>query len=157
MANRIELYKKTVDILFNAYFNGTLEHGNGCGCAVGNLVAAGMGYKMVIDCGSAAWENKRGEFSFPEWNNVHNMGERLNISKFYGEAAKQIKATGYYPSETLLIERFFEFAHRGNSEEDYMFNGLVAVLEALKQIHEITDEDLLTSSRKRFETVYATK
>src|SRR5688572_25079170 len=41
------LYHKTVDILVQAYFDDTLVSGHQCGCAVGNLVAANMGIRLI--------------------------------------------------------------------------------------------------------------
>lgn len=142
MAKNIELYNKTVDILYQSYFDDTLVHGNCQACAIGNMVAANTG-KRVKRFGSGyigvGWDH-----GASEWNLVfmtdHETLHQVRDPAFYdGEAKEQIDATGYHWEDLATIEYAFETADKGQSEEDYMFNGLVAVLEVLKQIHEIDD------------------
>lgn len=150
MSKNLELYNKTVDILFQAYFDDTLVHGNCQACAVGNMVAANTGkkvrrfekgYKGVgWDCGWTVWQC----VFMTDPGTLYQVKEPA----FYvGEAKFQIDATGYYWEDLAAIEYAFETADKGQSEEDYMFNGLVAVLEVLKQIHEIDDN---TDQLERF-------
>jgi hypothetical protein len=153
--NRIDLYNKTVDILFQAYFNDTLEHGNYCGCAVGNLVAAGMGKKIIRSSGQVDWLNDLDGGSL--WYDLIRGYIEYGGNEEREAATAQILSTGYSFDEITMIERSFEKAPFGNSQDDYMFNGLVSVLEALKQIHEIKDEHVTEVSRKRFADHYATK
>jgi len=167
MANRIELYNKTVDILYQAYFNDTLEHGNCCACAVGNIIAANMGktFERVFDTVAStrprerwAWVGEKypGEISrdFPDlrvergWGSVFYTNDegrqRFYIGKYFGKAAEQIDSTGYQVKELARIEKAFETVGGSQSPEDRMFDGLVAVLETLKKIHEIDDnEDII--------------
>lgn len=142
MAKNIELYNKTVDILYQAYFDDMLVHGNCQACAVGNMVAANTfkkvtkvsyGYKGVgWDYGCTVWQL----VFMTDPDTLHQVREPA----FYvGEAKEQIDATGYHWKDLAKIEYAFETADKGQSEEDYMFNGLVAVLDVLKQIHEIDD------------------
>jgi len=146
-----ELYKKTVDILFDAYFNDTLQRGNCCACAVGNLVAANMGIKfkpgMVV---RSAWEKD----AFPEWQWViwGYIGGDLETG------AAQVQATGYSVYELKKIEMAFESVvseENALPPEDNMFNGLVAVLEVLKQIHQVSEADEINN--ERFESHYKTR
>lgn len=158
MAKNIELYNKTVDILFQSYFNDTLRHSNCYACACGNIVAANMGYEFV--------PNKDKDDEYPAGNIMnyrqeivwHTTGgkyssgpdtwyDELSSDEYYENGRREIECTGYSVKEFYSIERAFEGAARGNSEEDYMFNGLVAVLEVLKQIHEIDDN---TDQMERF-------
>lgn len=137
IGNRPELYRKTVNILFDAYFNDTLEHGNPCGCAIGNIVASNLGFqfKMSGD-GRMIWKN-----GHPNW--------------YYkiGDADRQISSTGYSPKEVSLIEKRFEGVSRAPRKDERMFNGLVAVLDVLKQIHEVTEDE---ETLPRFKAHYAT-
>lgn len=163
--NRPELYNKTVDILYQAYFNDTLEHGNCYACAVGNMIAANRGYVFVIDKkaeGEPAlhwkgflpyrkdWTGPTAKSKTPQWIKVINT--RINEKD-----CAEIDSTGYTLNEISKIENEFEDADFGSSLEDWMFNGLCAVLEALKQIHEVTDEDLLQANNKRFADHYKLK
>lgn len=142
MAKNIELYNKTVEILYQAYFDDTLTHGNCQACAVGNMVAANMGIpvrRFHIGYMGVSWA--RGCNS---WHNVFMTEtdtriQLVRIENYSGDAKVQIDSTGYAWHELAAIELAFEKADSGNSEEDHMFNGLVAVLEVLKQIHEIDD------------------
>lgn len=146
------LYHKTVDILVQAYFNDTLQLGDCNACAVGNLVAANMGYKYTrcLD-----WENSTGAYVSTQWDEVHCVSHEPDMNNYFGEAKKQIDSTGYSPHETCRIEYAFEAAPIGNSNEDYMFNGLMAVIEVLDQIHENTDTSITTASKNRFDKTLA--
>ena len=152
--DRLSLYHKTVDILYAAYFNDTLRHNKCTACAVGNMVAANMGIEMNIDLenGAIYWAN-----CSPQWDNVFMTAQNkqwFNVDGYQGEAKRQIDSTGYSVVELAAIERRFESADRGNSDEDYMFNGLVDVLETLKQIHGIEDNE---PEVKRFREHHETK
>jgi len=142
-----ELYRKTVDILFKAYFDDTLEHCNTCGCAVGNLVAAGCGYEVgkrkadfLDEDTLVEWKTNQGaawSLLFCTSEMEGQVIDKLMLANV--EVMRQIDSTGYHWTDLARIEYAFETAPRGNTEEDYMFNGLVAVLETLKQIHEVDD------------------
>lgn len=154
-----ELYDKTVNILVDAYFNDTLEHGNCKACAVGNIVAANVGVKLV----------RRGFFLSKvepeswEHNKISNTGictqyamasGKLNIlpqnhETVFEIAKQQEVATGYTFKELGLIEEAFERVG-GKSEDERMFNGLMAVIEVLDQIHENKDEQVTKSSKQKF-------
>ena len=133
-----QLYNKTVDILVQAYFNDTLIHGNCASCAVGNIVAHNMGYTYTSD-------KKFWECSIPNWYDVFRA-----YQKYEGKAKKQIDSTGYTWQELAKVEKAFESAGKGNSGDDYMFNGLMAVIDVLDIIHENTDEKATTETKKRF-------
>jgi hypothetical protein len=141
--NRPELYKKTVDILFDAYFNDTLRHNNCMACAVGNIVAAGMGYEYD----GYIW---RGHIDFDYFRAV-KMGEVTELG------LAQVISTGYCVDELDRIESAFEGVYWETSEisgEGLMLNGLVAVLDALKRIHEIEDnEEEVTRFRNHYATL----
>jgi hypothetical protein len=155
--NRPEVYHKSVQILYDAYFNDTLRHLNCYACAVGNLIAGNNGWKFKkckpgsigrlqdINWGSApsAYCDEAGESS-AAWYRVVGLRERSDTGEL------QVKSTGYSIREARNIEFAFEKAEKGLGDEGWMYNGLVAVLEVLKQIHEVTDEDLIQANHKRF-------
>lgn len=150
--NKPELYQKTVDILVQAYFNDTLMHVNCEACAVGNLVAANKGIELKRGNHGVRAVGRPYECN-TEWFRAIGFGgfvypERMQIPA----VADQINATGYSLEEVGLIEAAFESAYRDNEDIDLeMFNGLMAVIEVLDQIHENTDQAVTTSSKQRFQ------
>lgn len=147
-------FEKTVDILVKAYLNDTLEHGNCTACAVGNIIAESEGTqpRKLKSFGMGefySWENK----VRPEWINVFctptaRSSQKINESSLFGEAKRQIDVTGYSYLELAKIEFAFE---RGNTlgyiqiddtpeKEQAMFNGLMAVVDVLAEIHGISLE-----------------
>ena len=161
-----QLFKHTTDVLFSAYFTNTLKHGDFCGCAVGNLIAAAMSIKVVPEItiehdglfGSAlGWESWE-----PLWDRVFFTGacdiQEINMEEYVDFAKMQIDATGYSVEQLAKIEHAFETAKEGENDEDFMFNGLTAVLDVLKHIHQATDDDLLPETmrfRNHYETLIA--
>ena len=147
-----ELYKRTVDILVAAYFNDTLEQGDPCGCAVGNIVAANMGIRVCKDdMGCLGW----GKDESPEWDKVANLGD-YTPTFYEGGAKTQIDATGYTAYEIHLIEKAFESTNWDSGGDDQkMFNGLMEVIETLDQIHENKDEVVTKESKEKFKRVLA--
>lgn len=146
------LYNKTVNILVDAYFNDTLVHCNCYGCAVGNLVAANMGLKYVGKGKKLRWRGVKSIYQgFPSknWIDVLQMGE-VNIEEYDGVAKMQIDATGYTPQELARIEHAFENEGIYQRNDQTMFNGLMAVIEVLDQIHENTDQTVTQSSKQKF-------
>jgi hypothetical protein len=133
------LYNKTVDILVQAYFNNTLEHSNCFRCAVGNLVAAANGYSTVPHVNS-----------WVQWPAIHLMSSDgdQSKSKYHNEeeGLRQLRSTGYTEFETAKIEWAFEMA---SQKGDYMFNGLMAVVDVLDKIHEV-NANQTEATKKRF-------
>lgn len=142
-----ELFDRTVGILVKAYFNNTLEHGDCCACAVGNLVCANM-YNGDV----RAWDNDYYGYFNENWSDVFmttNCNQNVKVEKLHGRAYEQIKSTGYDFMELAKIEFAFEtvkipvgeFGEEENSDE-HIFNGLMAVVEVLSEIHEATNEEI---------------
>lgn len=145
-----ELYHKTVNVLVDAYFNDTLEHNNCYACAVGNIVAAScdVGFRLST-LGSKIWDDY-----FPKWDDVFMTAygeQQIFLHRYYGEARRQIDSTGYKLGDLSKIEFAFETADRGKSAEDYMFNGLMSVIEALDEIHENNDTKVTETSKSKFQ------
>lgn len=143
------LYEKTVNILVDAYFNDTLEHDSCQACAVGNLVAAGMGFSYEGRLWSHATHVRTDNWSEVLWTGNESRERRLNMSRYTGEIKKQIDSTGYTVGELSDIEHAFETAPKGKSADDWMYNGLMAVVEVLQQIHECSEEET-TVAKERF-------
>lgn len=134
-----ELFQKTVGILVKAYQNDTLNLVNCAACAVGNIIAANMGFIC-----------KPSIFSFLDpvnnnvldtlWGNVIINEKFINYNDYVGKAKEYIDSTGYTPLELAKIEASFM-----NNSADFcggeIFNGLMAAVDTLMQIHEATTEE----------------
>lgn len=144
-------YKKfhhSVNVLLKAYLNDTLVHSNCYACAVGNLVADACGYVyakakdfptrqtgLLLHPDTLLWRSV-----LVEWNNVFMTSEgtqHVQHLEFDGEAKRQIESTGYDWRQLAAIEFVFETANKGKNKDDHMFNGLMAVVDVLAQIHNI--------------------
>jgi len=114
-------FNETVSILVRAYLNDTLIHGDCCACAVGNIISDGGKYHIRVDENCNTWFSACGASMIPQLNPDH----------------PDIIRIGYSCAEIVLIERAFEFCPRGNSNDDWVYNGLMAVVDVLAEIHEI--------------------
>lgn len=137
--NRPELYKKTVDILLDAYNNGDLVHGLCSHCAVGNIVRANNPHirkpEMIIDLFGmeGLWYRLK---DFPGY--VKGDGSAL-----LDAAIDQIDSTGYSVEEIFQIEEAFEgdkpeepqVLRRVTANKEEQFKGLTRVLKVLEEIH----------------------
>jgi hypothetical protein len=146
-----ELYHKTISILVKSYLENTLVHGNCQACAVGNLIAGNLNYKyskpIDEDLDQIKWDHCDSHRKEIFWYGVlGTAGGRsfLNLENYEGIAKSQIDITGYSPQELLLIENRFESTYKyfptDSERENMMYNGLMAVVEALGEIHEVSKE-----------------
>ena len=130
-----ELFDRTIGILVKAYQNDTLFHGTGCACAIGNLIAHGMGYKFtgnIFEINSIDWDSDADY----DWLTVHKFGKMLNYPTQAG--IKQLESTGYTIKQTCCIEDAFESVDK----KDYDgYLGLISIVDALMEIHEATSEE----------------
>lgn len=138
-----EKFHRTVSILVKAYLNDTLAHGACTACAVGNLVAENLNLKIS---NSLNWLDSKGQSICTYWDNVFMTPDglqRINPYSYRGEAKKQIDATGYTWQELARIEFAFEsapgFTSKKMDDEVWMFNGLMAVVDVLCEIHGMDD------------------
>lgn len=156
-------FEQTVAILVKAYFDNTLEHGNCAACAVGNIIASSIGAK--VSKSAYTWERKGIEI-IPIWDELFcsgGAGGQVVVPEEYkGWVKRQIDTTGYSWQELALIERTFE-KHSPFEVEDYgedednmraienssMFNGLMAVVEVLAEIHNV-DLSVKESAKLQF-------
>lgn len=129
-----ELFDKTIAILVKAYFEGQLIKGDYCACAVGNLIVANCGYK-IIDNPNAdedgiklAWDKAVAESWFEQliWT---DESPSISIT-----VKNQVKKTGYKVHEIIGIENAFE-----SGKDNY--EGLMLICEYLMEIHECSIEE----------------
>jgi hypothetical protein len=146
-------FEQTVDVLVKAFLNDTLMHGNCFACAVGNLVASGLGCAVIRKAGNhLSWSNgmnypAMSGYLVQGWGAAFTTDSRNDEGKKVQEIDKyslkvpivkeQIKATGYKWQELAKIEFAFEAADYGSGEDEWMFNGLMAVVDVLAEIHNV--------------------
>jgi hypothetical protein len=151
---REELYNKTVGILVGAYFNDTLEHTNCHACAVGNMVAANMGIELERKPGYGI-RSKGSGYGQDPYKNAGLWFSAIGLMKVLenritDDITLQVKATGYSIYELAMIEYAFETTERGSSVDEWMFNGLMDVIDVLDKIHQNTDVELTKITKQRF-------
>lgn len=157
MTNRVQ---NAIDIFLDAINKGTLAKGTCVACAVGNLVASGMGAKIYI--------NGFDEANIPVFNcNINNhtwnvvfmtsLGyqeqnfELLNSkSSYVKEIKKLMDSTGFTPEELAKIEFAFEtntrikiYYYNKYSKEairEDQINGLKAVVEVMMTFDDIKED-----------------
>lgn len=151
--NREKLYYKHIDILSNAYANNLLQHGNSCGCDIGNLIAACNGIELSINDNGRVGPKyaDKIDYSLPVlflWYE-RKIGGILSDEE---EAIvdKQVSNTGYTWDELMRLEKAFESAINFIDEDKKMWNGLMRVIKEMDIIHENTDTEITTTSKQRF-------
>lgn len=155
-----EKFHDTIGILVNAYMNDTLKHMDCAACAVGNIIAA------KLHCTIERNPEQRNELLWkrgtawlePVWSRLFftprpQGKQRKWPKKNKGYIKMQVDATGYTWQELALIEKAFESVNvplfnnklpsvRCNVDEDkWGFNGLMAVVDVLCQIHGMNEVD----------------
>lgn len=144
-------FQNSVSVLVRAYLNDTLKRGQCHACAVGNLIQAGLGRYFTEEEESALRNHQDG------WVKVFvTMCFSSNYQRpenYKGVAKEQIDATGYSWQDLAKIEYAFETAGRG---EDAMFNGLMAVVDVLAEIHNV-DLSTKESAVLQFSEIHAAK
>lgn len=147
-------FNHSVNVLVKGYLDDTLKHGNCYACAVGNLICDSMGFEWEKNLNggiySVMWKNQfyptRVFTSILGWAAVFCTSlqelDDINLKKvqiikmnnYKGTAKEQIDSTGYTVEELARIEYAFETA---SEEGDYMYNGLMAVVDVLADIHNV--------------------
>jgi hypothetical protein len=127
-------FADTVAILVKAYLNNELKHGDCECCAVGNIVHA-AGYKKY-------YHEKMQLDSCGIWKNVFCTDDgvqqwRTYRDEYYFAGIQCIESTGYSTEELARVEYAFEKASDSESNDERMFNGLMAVVDVLAEIHGI--------------------
>ncbi len=97
---------KAIDIFLDAVNNGTLAKGNCMACAVGNLVAHGLGCEITYD------NRFRCSGDNTSWSDAfytHEYEQNVNDHAFDRErVVKNIEATDFNIEELMAIEYAFE-------------------------------------------------
>lgn len=134
-----ELFHKTIGILVNAYLNDTLLFSDTCACAVGNLVAGNMGYKITkLPGGQFFWdEDLASNWEHLVWSNI-NSKLYPSLSPPTGKSIAEAESTGYTVFELTCIENsFLEGWNKDQKITEKPYNGLMAVVEVLCDIHKM--------------------
>jgi hypothetical protein len=144
-------FNYTVNVLVKAYLNDTLLHNDCCACAVGNLIADAIGAEIRIDGDPSRgtwsyetmWTRNKNQIQ-PIWDQVFcttPSGQTIRKEEYKGWAKKQIDTVGYSLEELAAIEFAFEdggdIEKQAPNDPEWMFNGLMAVVDVLADIHGI--------------------
>jgi len=118
-------FEHSVNVLLKALLNNTLVHGRCKACAVGNLIAASLGINIYLE-----------EHDWPKWRtNLYTGHEWLHPEFDEIETANFFyRSVGYTQDQIYKIEHAFEAAPM---YDDWVLNGLMAVVDVLAEIHEI--------------------
>lgn len=132
--NNRPTFQQTVDVLVKAYLNDNLNRMACRHCAVGNIIEASGGFNHKAP--GAHWPG----IVSPHW-----------ASKFSPVAGKfEVDSTGYTPKELKWIEIAFMNGSRPEEDgEDDNFNGLMAVVDVLADIHGV-DLSVKEEAKKLF-------
>lgn len=137
-------FNHTVNVLVQAFLNDTLEQCNCYACAVGNLVAAANGYKLVkkefkLGIGEIAHvrmvpeymeEDYSSDLRGGHWYKLISVFHKSRDVEVNASGRREIDSTGYTEEELTSVEQAFEHA-AGE------FEGLMAVVDVLADIHGI--------------------
>lgn len=157
-----ELFEETIGVWISAFLDGTLAKGSCAACAIGNLAAHALGYKidkeillgMFYDDYTAPWMTWRLSFCTSTDNGIQYSYPERHVTN--SNVAKILNALKYPRKDLMKIEFAFETSTRiyfkkysQHSEKEILedqFNGLMACFTILEEIHEIED----TSYRESF-------
>jgi len=134
-----EQFDNSIKVLVKAYLEGTLEHSEPCACAVGNLIADGMGHTIDQKKLEFDWVDKNGDSAdYAGWYNNYESPDK--------EVLKEFNSTSYSIKEIIQIENAFEGVLEikngfGPIDTDG-YRGLCAVFDVLVQIHKGSDKQL---------------
>lgn len=147
-------FNHTVNVLVKAYLGGKLAHRICTACAVGNIVADALGGKELKESNHTAFDNVCYKDGYSvQWPAISEIFISLgNTSRALEEIAK----TGYTVKEIIEIERAFEECEKPKeviamdeigtrsksyyTNDEWMFDGLMSVVDVLAEIHGINLE-----------------
>jgi len=157
--NRPNLYQKTVNLLLDAYNNETLKHGNCYACAVGNICRGSYAWGQAFTTSDTGKQHRN--YLLPGWKISHK------------DVVELVESTGYTFDELADIEFAFESSVADTKDDPtryYFYTttkpklgqyiGLCAVLDKLREIHEVdqasatdSQEKLTSIAKDRFEVI----
>lgn len=145
-------FENSVSVLVRAYMNDTLRHGDCTACAVGNLLGGEPCWnrlfvtpRSISDGLTPQLIAKRGQYVASFLGSLYirdNPSDNVLAQIKRGKAA--IKKSGYTVKELMRIEYAYEAApgypvgktaQEAETDDTWMFNGLMAVVEVLAEIH----------------------
>lgn len=154
-------FENTMDILVKAYLNDTLKHGDSASCAVGNICNGEKEWAHLFVTLTDSHEQiiaSDGQFishKLFENKTTRIPKDEIEMGKL-NFALEVVNKTGYSVKELAKIEYAFETALKGESNDDWMFNSLLAVLEVVAEIHGV-DFDSKKVYEDKFQEIFATK
>jgi hypothetical protein len=144
-------FNHTVNVLVQAYLKNELEHSKCSACAVGNIVAEAIGTKPgrhpdVPRCFMNSYFDDGRQTLWQAVFMTSDGKQSIDLDLYDFGAKDRIDATGYSVIELASIEKAFELAPRPEIaspkhspeytlNEEWMFNGLMAVVDVLAEIH----------------------
>jgi hypothetical protein len=143
-------FNDAISALVKGYINGTLAKGSCEACAVGNIVAKGIGCDIVSHDSVFDWIGQ-----VPSWFLVFitesNGNQYIHPENYFGSIKDQIDSTGYTWQELAKVEKAFE-QNTKISFENYenvtpeeidkdQLNGLYAVVDVLCEIEGIKEAE----------------
>jgi hypothetical protein len=150
---------EAIDVFLDAINEGSLAKGSCVACAVGNLVAHGLGGKVTIDNGLASFEhpwsgfldNSRWSDAFCTYNTGRQKVDRGALRRF--TVIRNIEATDFTAEELMQIEYAFEMNTKIHFMSYYRYtpqqiredqiNGLAAVVKVMLSFE---DKELATDA-----------
>ncbi|QJW91564.1 hypothetical protein HNV11_20365 [Spirosoma taeanense] len=146
-------FDRAISALVKGYLNGTLAKGHCAACAVGSLVAEGVGGKVFRKKRLLLGQTYDCSVPNSDWQDVFvtylNRPQIQRPYRYTGAAKIQIDSTGYTWQELALVEEAFEMNTKLHFKtypictpeeiDTDQYNGLKAVFEVLCEIEGITD------------------
>jgi hypothetical protein len=150
-------FNNAITALVKGFFEGTLFKNSCSACAVGNMVAYSLNYKIDNDKG-----NNWADGTMTAWDSVFTTSygkQKFLPDRYVDEAKEQIDSTGYTVDELAKVEFAFEthtkidWCDRKHFTQERLmadqFNGLMAVVDVLMEIEGM--DKTVNDYRKLFE------
>lgn len=144
-------FNDAISALIKGYIHGTLAKGTCSACAVGNIVAKGIGCDIVVSHNDVFhWSNEE----CPLWPMVFVTGslqQFIHPENYVSDAKREIDSTGYTWQELARVEKAFEKntkisfgIYKDVTPEEIdrdQLNGLYAVVDVLCEIEGIKEAE----------------
>ncbi len=159
---------EAIDVFLDAINEGSLAKGSCVACAVGNLVAHGLGGKVTIHSGWASFEHPwSGFLDNSRWSDAfctYNTG-RQKVNKdalLRSSVIRNIEATDFTAEELIQIEHAFEtntkislqsyYRHTLQQIREDQINGLAAFVKVM-----LTFEDSALATDEMVKEIFTDK
>lgn len=132
MKTELERFHETVGILVKAYMNNELKHQDCQACVVGNLCGGSVLWRFLF------MTDETGKQRPTEFDNFWRKYLHFDSKELLLEEATNVcLSTGYTIDQLARIEYAFETTPQLIDEDEWMFNGLMSVVDVLADIHGI--------------------